>query len=64
MTSDGTAMGKFERVAQAHPEGDEILALGYAAHTGAVFSGGNEGVIRWAMLKDLKKKVRKDVKGT
>ncbi|CAK9086722.1 Uncharacterized WD repeat-containing protein alr2800 [Durusdinium trenchii] len=47
LTSDGTAMAKLERFHQAHPDAtDEILALGHSAFSGAIFSGGNEGVIR------------------
>lgn len=51
LTSDRTAMAKFERVVHAHPDAtDEILALGSSATTHALFSGGNEGVIRqWSL---------------
>ncbi|CAK9110807.1 unnamed protein product [Durusdinium trenchii] len=51
LTSDGTAMAKLERFHQAHPDAtDEILALGHSAFSGAIFSGGNEGVIRqWSL---------------
>lgn len=46
LTSDGTAMAKFERVFLAHEDAtDEILALGHSPF-GSIFSGGNEGVIR------------------
>ncbi|CAE7210634.1 unnamed protein product [Symbiodinium natans] len=46
LTSDGTAMAKFERVFLAHQDAtDEILALGHSPF-GSIFSGGNEGIIR------------------
>eukprot|EP00439_Symbiodinium_sp_Y106_P024554 s5728_g3.t1 len=46
LTSDGTAMAKFERVFLAHEDAtDEILALGHSPF-GSIFSGGNEGIIR------------------
>lgn len=50
VTSDGTAMAKFERVFQPHEEiDDEILAICYSSTAQAVFTGGNRGIIRkWA----------------
>lgn len=50
LTSDGTAMAKFERTFCAHddPE-DEILAVAYCPATSSIFTGGNAGIIRkWA----------------
>lgn len=50
LTSDGTAMAKFERSFLAHADGeDEILALAHAPASGSIFTGGNSGVVRkWA----------------
>lgn len=50
LTSDGTAMAKFERAFLAHDEiGDEILAVAYAPASASVFTGGNAGIVRkWA----------------
>eukprot|EP00428_Durinskia_dybowskii_P008924 CAMPEP_0170298972 /NCGR_PEP_ID=MMETSP0116_2-20130129/49679_1 /TAXON_ID=400756 /ORGANISM="Durinskia baltica, Strain CSIRO CS-38" /LENGTH=749 /DNA_ID=CAMNT_0010550661 /DNA_START=19 /DNA_END=2264 /DNA_ORIENTATION=+ len=51
LTSDGTAMAKFDRVFLAHNEpDDEVLAVGYSPVANSVFTGGNAGVIRkWAL---------------
>mmetsp|Transcript_80063 Transcript_80063/g.226597 ORF Transcript_80063/g.226597 Transcript_80063/m.226597 type:complete len:742 (+) Transcript_80063:88-2313(+) len=50
LTSDGTAMARFERAFLAHEEvHDEVLAVAYSSAANSVFTGGNEGVIRkWA----------------
>jgi len=52
LTSDGTAMAKFEHAYVAHDEADdEVLAVAYCPAAAAVFTGGNAGVIRkWAFL--------------
>eukprot|EP00928_Gymnodinium_smaydae_P042538 TRINITY_DN2861_c0_g1_i2.p1 TRINITY_DN2861_c0_g1~~TRINITY_DN2861_c0_g1_i2.p1 ORF type:complete len:737 (-),score=128.30 TRINITY_DN2861_c0_g1_i2:176-2386(-) len=58
LTSDGTAMAKFERAFRAHDDADdEILAVAHCCVDNAVFSGGNSGVIRkWGFwgLKQLR----------
>jgi len=47
LTSDGTAMAKFERAFVAHEEiGDEILAVAYVPAACGVFTGGNAGIVR------------------
>lgn len=50
LTTDGTAMAKFERAYVAHDIlDDEILAVAYCPAASAVFTGGNAGIIRkWA----------------
>lgn len=50
LTSDGTAMAKFERAFAAHDEhDDEILAIAYSPMAHSVFTGGNHGIVRkWA----------------
>lgn len=51
LTTDGTAMAKFERAYVAHDVHDEVLAVAYCPAANAVFSGGNSGVIRrWNFL--------------
>eukprot|EP00930_Biecheleria_cincta_P070777 TRINITY_DN58386_c0_g1_i1.p1 TRINITY_DN58386_c0_g1~~TRINITY_DN58386_c0_g1_i1.p1 ORF type:complete len:740 (-),score=125.87 TRINITY_DN58386_c0_g1_i1:40-2259(-) len=47
LTSDGTAMAKYERAFLAHEDcDDEILAVAYSPAAGSVFTGGNSGTIR------------------
>lgn len=57
LTSDGTAMAKFERAFTAHDEiDDEILAIAHSSIANSVFTGGNHGIVRkWAFwgLKQL-----------
>lgn len=62
LTSDGSAMAKFERAFLAHDEpDDEVLAVAYSSTACSVFTGGNAGVIRkWAFggLKKLQAEFR------
>mmetsp|Transcript_73327 Transcript_73327/g.203436 ORF Transcript_73327/g.203436 Transcript_73327/m.203436 type:complete len:738 (-) Transcript_73327:78-2291(-) len=50
LTSDGTAMAKFERAYVAHEDvDDEVLALAHSPTANSIFSGGNAGIVRkWA----------------
>jgi len=47
LTSDGTAMAKFERAFTAHDEiDDEIQTIAYSSMSQSVFTGGNHGIVR------------------
>lgn len=47
LTSDGTAMAKFERAFTAHDEiDDEIQTIAYSSIASSVFTGGNHGIVR------------------
>mmetsp|Transcript_83169 Transcript_83169/g.239013 ORF Transcript_83169/g.239013 Transcript_83169/m.239013 type:complete len:749 (-) Transcript_83169:115-2361(-) len=58
LTSDGSAMAKFERAFLAHDQpDDEVLAVAYSSVADAVFTGGNSGIIRkWASSGNKKLK--------
>lgn len=57
LTSDGTAMAKFERAYLVHEEpDDEVLAVTYCPAAASVFTGGNAGIIRkWSAFGSRKK---------